>query len=134
MRKKILPYLKGFDKLSENKNKSLPNSLVIYYILTLIIFFVGKNRIVSKYHLDKGPSKDSGFHVLLTWVDTFAILFIIPLAVWAIWGSYRLFRKLNPQNQRLTTTFVMIGVVPVVGITSYILYWVFILTFYGFAP
>jgi len=28
----------------------------------------------------------------------------------------------------------MIGVVPVVGITSYILYWVFILTFYGFAP
>lgn len=120
--------------MGSKKQKRIRLGLIIYFVSAAIIFIVGRYMIIIQYNIDTGPVKDGGFELLINWVSIFALLFIIPLAILTVLGGCKLIRQCNNNPKTLTPTLLMFSVVPFVAIASFVLFWAFILAFYGFAP
>lgn len=58
----------------------------------------------------------------------------MPLVILAVRGAYHLFRRNKNNSPILGILFIVIGVIPVTAIAVFMLYWLYILVFYGFAP
>lgn len=117
--------------LLKQERKSVKYSFLIYFSLLSIVFMSGLIYISSTYQLYDNPV-DGGFQKQFAWVSFFLYFYLIPMFILI---GYKLFKFTNESFKRTWAKIAMLifWMVMLVGI-GYVLPFIFILLFYGFAP
>lgn len=117
--------------LLKQEKKSVKYSFLTYFSLLSIVFMSGLIYISSTYQLSDNPI-DGGFNKLFGWVNVFLYLYLIPLFILIGYTLFKLTNKFFEKTWAKITAFIFwIAVLAGIG---YILPFIFILIFYGFAP
>jgi len=117
--------------LLKQEKRSIKFIFLIYFSLLSIVFMSGQIYISSTYHLSDQPV-DGGFTKLFDWVSFFLYFYLIPLFILI---GYKLFKFINESFKKTWAKIAMFifWIAVLVGI-GYVLPFIFILLFYGFAP
>ncbi|NIK11962.1 hypothetical protein FHR85_001356 [Alkalibacillus almallahensis] len=117
--------------LLRNERNSIKFTFLIYFSLLSIVFIIGLNYISSTYQLSHDPI-DGGFDKKFDWVYVFLYLYFIPLFILL---GYKLFKFTNKVFESIWAKIMMsiLWLVLLAGI-GFVLPFIFILMFYGFAP
>lgn len=105
---------------------------VYYYIVLSAVFWFGRLYIIEAYHMKQGPVPQEAFHTLIEWVSLFAFLYIVPLLVAGFVGLIR-FAKSKELPLFLGVLLSLLYIPLAIG-AIFVLNFIFILLFYGFAP
>ncbi|MUV37982.1 hypothetical protein JNUCC1_01790 [Lentibacillus sp. JNUCC-1] len=117
--------------LLRKERKSIKFSFLIYFTLLSIVFLIGLQYISSVYQLYDNPI-DGGFNKKFDWVYTFLYLYFIPLLILLGFKSIKFTNKMfEPTWAKILMYIFWLAVLIVIG---YVLPFIFILIFYGFAP
>jgi hypothetical protein len=107
-------------------------TLLLYYGIITIVFFSGRMYITESYNMKQGPVPHEAFTRLFDWVHIFSYLYIVPLLFLGLFVFIRFFRKRG--LSLLLSTLLSILYVLFAATVGYVLIFVFVLVFYGFAP
>ena len=117
--------------LLKQEKRSVRFSFLIYFSLLSIVFMSGLIYISSTYHLNDNPV-DGGFNKKYDWVSFFLYFYLIPLFILI---GYKLFKFTNKSFKKTWAKIAMlIFWIAVLVSIGYVLPFIFILLFYGFAP
>lgn len=106
--------------------------LLIYYCILSLVFFSGRLYIMNTYHMTEGPVPQEAFQALFNWVSLFAYFYIVPLLLAGLLGFIRFFRRKGLSwflSILLSVMYILFA-----AVIGYVLLFVFVLMFYGFAP
>lgn len=117
--------------LLKQEKRSVRFSFLIYFSLLSIVFMSGLIYISSTYHLNDNPV-DGGFNKKYDWVSFLLYFYLIPLFILI---GYKLFKFTNESFKKTWAKIAMlIFWIAVLVSIGYVLPFIFILLFYGFAP
>lgn len=103
-----------------------------YYIIISIVFFSGWVYISTAYDMVRGPVAPGAFQTLFNWVSTFAYFYIVPLVFVGLLIMIRSYRRKG--LSRFLITLLSILYIFIASLVGYVLMFVFVMMFYGFAP
>lgn len=106
--------------------------LIIYYVILSLVFFSGRMYIMNTYNMSEGPVPQVAFQRLFEWVNIFSYFYIVPLIIAGLVGVIRFFRRKG--LSLLLSSILGILYLLFAATAGYVLVFVFILLFYGFAP
>lgn len=110
-------------------DKKLKYIFFIYFGLLTAVFGCGYVFYFVKYDLYGSPMPEAVYH-FGDWVYTFAILFVVPFMFMILIILSRFIKHLPSVQKAILSVVAMVNAV----ILGYILTFVFMLIFYGFAP
>ncbi|WP_148039321.1 hypothetical protein [Brevibacillus panacihumi] len=106
--------------------------LLVYYCILSLVFFSGRLYIMNTYHMTEGPVPQEAFQKLFNWVSLFAYFYIVPLLLAGLLWLIRFFRRKGLSwflSILLSVMYILFA-----AVIGYVLLFVFVLMFYGFAP
>ncbi|MGC5328761.1 hypothetical protein [Brevibacillus sp. SYSU BS000544] len=107
-------------------------TLLYYYLILTAVFLGGRMYIMETYHMKQGPVPPEAFHRLMEWVNLFSYFYIIPL--WLV-GLISLIRFSRRRNYSVVLTILLcVLYVWLTVMAAIFIKFVFLITFYGFAP
>ncbi|RAT94353.1 hypothetical protein [Brevibacillus sp. Leaf182] len=106
--------------------------LFYYFIIISLVFFSGRFYIMGTHSMEKGPVAPEAFQILFNWVTIFSYFYIVPLIVIGLISLIRFFNRKG--LSQILIAVLSILYIPFATMAGYVLMFVFILLFYGFAP
>ncbi|WP_312110279.1 hypothetical protein [Brevibacillus reuszeri] len=107
-------------------------TVIIYYVILTIAFLSGRTYIMNAYKMSDGPVPQEAFQRLFSWVSFSSYFFIVPLMIIGSLAVIRFFRRKG--LSLFLSSLLGILYLLFAATIGYVLMFIFILLFYGFAP
>ncbi len=107
-------------------------TILIYYVILSFLFLSGRLYITQTYNMKEGPVPFEAFQALFDWVNVFAYFYIVPLIIVGLISFIRFFRRKG--LSLILSILLSVLYISFATMVGYVLMFVFILMFYGFAP